>query len=343
MKNLKIQILGSGCTKCKKLFSLTQQAVTETQIDATVNYTDDIAKMVATGAMSSPVITVNGKIIISGTLPSLEELKKLLLENIVKNSTEKSIGFVGGGRITKIMLSGWQRAGVMPKNIIVNDLNDDVLQNLKKQFPEIHTEKNNTKALQQDLVFIALHPPVIKEVIENAKTILKPETILISLAPKITIKQLNELLGNTYQIARVIPNAPSIINKGYNPISLSSNFTEENKNTVLDLLKNLGKSPIVKEEKLEGYAISAAMGPTYFMFMFLKLKELNCSMKLNKTEVNESLKEMITGTTELLFTSEISDEEALDLIPVKPLAEHEKNISDIFEQKIMSIYQKITN
>jgi hypothetical protein len=49
----------------------------------------------------------------------------------------KSLGFIGAGRIARILLGGLKRAGKLPSKIIVSDANEDVLQKLKKDFLEI--------------------------------------------------------------------------------------------------------------------------------------------------------------------------------------------------------------
>jgi small redox-active disulfide protein 2 len=75
---MKIQVLGSGCTKCKKLFELTKQAVAELELKAEVEYVTDVSKIIEMGVMSSPVLAVGGKPVLVGFLPSLEKIKNTL-------------------------------------------------------------------------------------------------------------------------------------------------------------------------------------------------------------------------------------------------------------------------
>jgi len=140
---------------------------------------------------------------------------------------EKSLGFIGGGRITRIMLGGFQRAGKLPSDIVVSDNNEAVLQSLRDEFPGITTALNDNAApSSQDLVFLALHPPAMGALLSDIKSVLKPGAIVISLAPKLSIAKLSELLGGFHRIARSIPNAPSLVNKGYNPIAFSSALSQ---------------------------------------------------------------------------------------------------------------------
>jgi small redox-active disulfide protein 2 len=76
-----IQVLGTGCPTCKKLFERTQQAALELNLGVAVEYVDDIEKIMAMGVMSSPVLAVDGKAVLVGQLPGLDKIKELLSTN----------------------------------------------------------------------------------------------------------------------------------------------------------------------------------------------------------------------------------------------------------------------
>jgi len=77
---MKIQVLGSGCPTCKKLYELTQQAVKELNLNEEVEYVTDISKIIEMGVMSSPVLALDGKPVLVGQLPEVEKIKNLLGE-----------------------------------------------------------------------------------------------------------------------------------------------------------------------------------------------------------------------------------------------------------------------
>ncbi len=77
---MKIQVLGSGCATCKKLYEITQRAVVG--LDASVEYItgeEGIQKIVELGAMGSPVLSVDGKIAMVGFSPNVEEIKEAIV------------------------------------------------------------------------------------------------------------------------------------------------------------------------------------------------------------------------------------------------------------------------
>lgn len=76
----KLQILGTGCPKCKKLFELTDQAAKSLGIEYQIEKVEDIQQIVAFGVMMTPALAVNGEVKVSGRLPNLDEIKKLIAD-----------------------------------------------------------------------------------------------------------------------------------------------------------------------------------------------------------------------------------------------------------------------
>lgn len=98
MKTVKMEVIGSGCKKCKALFELTKEVAQELNITDTVLYSTDINKIVAMGVMSSPVLTINDKPVLVGMLPDKDKLKDIIYKNVfnesakIEISEEKSCG-----------------------------------------------------------------------------------------------------------------------------------------------------------------------------------------------------------------------------------------------------------
>lgn len=75
---MKIEVLGSGCPKCKVLEQNVRNAVEELKLNADVVKVTDINKMVEYGIMSSPALVVDGEVKSSGRVLSADEIKKML-------------------------------------------------------------------------------------------------------------------------------------------------------------------------------------------------------------------------------------------------------------------------
>lgn len=251
----------------------------------------------------------------------------------------QSLGFIGGGRITKIFLQAFANKQQQFNKVVVCEPNADVLDALKNQFPFIESGDLNLAA-SQSTVFIALHPPMIMETLGKIGEVVSDEALVISLAPKITIEKFASKL-KTANIARMIPNATSYINEGYNPVAFAGSFDQVDKNGVLEMLKTLGNTFEVDEQKLEAYAILSAMLPTYFWFQWNELTKLGDPMGLTEEESNVAIQQTLQAAMNLYFESGLSPEQVMDLIPVKPIGEHQEQITDIYRTKLMGLFEKI--
>lgn len=77
---MEIKVLGTGCPKCKSLEKATRDAVSELGIDASVTKEEDIMKIMGYGVMRTPGLVVNEKVVASGRLLSVNEIKEILTE-----------------------------------------------------------------------------------------------------------------------------------------------------------------------------------------------------------------------------------------------------------------------
>lgn len=75
---MEIKVLGTGCPKCRQLEEMVKKTIQELGIEASVIKVDDIQKIISYGVIRTPALVINEHVVLSGRLPSVEELKKLI-------------------------------------------------------------------------------------------------------------------------------------------------------------------------------------------------------------------------------------------------------------------------
>jgi len=75
---MKIQILGTGCSKCEKMAEAVTTAAKELQLDYELEKVTDINQIMAFGVMLTPALAVDGDVKVVGKIPSLEAIKEIL-------------------------------------------------------------------------------------------------------------------------------------------------------------------------------------------------------------------------------------------------------------------------
>ena len=75
---MEIKVIGEGCEKCDKLYENTCLAVKELGLEASIDKVEDLMDIVRLGVMTTPSVMMDGKLIISGRVPKVKEIIKLL-------------------------------------------------------------------------------------------------------------------------------------------------------------------------------------------------------------------------------------------------------------------------
>ncbi|MFH1824471.1 MAG: thioredoxin family protein [Candidatus Firestonebacteria bacterium] len=81
---MKLEILGTGCSKCKKLYEITQQAIKELAVEAEINKVDKIEDIMKYDVMIMPALAINGEIKVAGRIPSKAEITNWITTELSK-------------------------------------------------------------------------------------------------------------------------------------------------------------------------------------------------------------------------------------------------------------------
>ena len=79
---MEVKVLGTGCARCKSLEKITRKAVEELNLDATVEKVEDIQKIMEYAVMRTPALVINEKVVMSGHVPKVAQIKDLLTNNM---------------------------------------------------------------------------------------------------------------------------------------------------------------------------------------------------------------------------------------------------------------------
>jgi len=255
------------------------------------------------------------------------------------NHTEKRVGFIGGGRVARVLAGGWRHAGSLPDVIFVNEPDEAAFARLAELCPEVR-RASMEEAAAADVVFVALHPPVLASVMPTLRPCLGPQATVVSLAPKLSLSTLTAGLG-TARVVRMIPNAPSIIGRGFNPVTFGDGLDDSARKDLSALFAPWGAWPEVPERDLEAYAILTGMGPTYYWYQWQALREVAVQFGLSPDRADEALQEMLNGAQATLLRSGLTPAAVMDLIPVRPLQGIEETVTAAYGTALPALHAKI--
>ncbi len=253
-----------------------------------------------------------------------------------------SIGFFGGGRVTRILLGGLARSGVPMSSVTVADPQPGMLAKIAGRHPEVARVARNQDAARADLLFVAVPPPDVLPVLADVADAIPHHARIVSLAPRVTSAEIASAARGRPHVLRMIPNAGAIVGRGFSPISFHETFPEPGRPRMIEFLSRLGDVPEVAERELEAWAIVTAMAPTYFWFQMLELERLGREHGLEPSLVRRGVAATVSGAAAALRESGLPPEEVLDLVPAKPLGAEEEAVREAYRRRLVPLFAKLT-
>lgn len=133
--------------------------------------------------------------------------------------------------------------------------------------------------------------------------VLRPDAVVVSLAPRVRLPALQAQLGGFARIARMNPNAPSVVGQGFNPVAYGEGMPQESRSALQALEAPLGEMPEVDDALIETCAVISAMGPTYFWFQFDEVRQLAQSFGMSPDQAKAAVRSMLHGAIDTLFVA----------------------------------------
>lgn len=181
------------------------------------------------------------------------------------------IGFIGLGNMATAIIGGiLQKGKAQPQNVIGYDKMDVAKENIKTKFNICIAESNREVAAQADVLFLAVKPIFLGDVIAEIKDSVKSETLIVSIAAGRDLKFLQENFARPEcKMIRCMPNTPALVLEGCTGVCAGSNVTEAELDTVLELLRAFGVASVVPERLMDVVVGVSGSSPAY-VFMFIE-------------------------------------------------------------------------
>ncbi len=181
------------------------------------------------------------------------------------------IGFIGLGNMATAIIGGILKKGLMdPADICGSAKTAATCKKVNEALGiETYTD-NKVVGAQADLLVLAVKPVFFPEVMEEIKDVVKPDTIIISIAAGKTLGFLAEGFGNpAAKIVRCMPNTPALVGEGCTGICANKNVTPEELYLVLNLMRAFGAAEVVPERLMDVVVGVSGSSPAY-VFMFIE-------------------------------------------------------------------------
>ena len=235
---------------------------------------------------------------------------------------------------------------MQPTDIIATDKKESSLSEMKKLGVTVGVD--NLEAVKAaDVVLLAVKPYHIAQVIEEIKTELNSEKILMSIVAGVSISEIGEMAGKNLPIFRVMPNTAIALQESLTCIS-SNEKTGPNKEYVIEMFDKLGKTIEIGEELMAAATVLSSCGIAYALRYIRAAMQGGIEIGFGAEMAQFITAQTVKGATELILQSGNHPEREIDKVTtpmgvtITGLNEMEhKGFSSSLIQGVMASYKKI--
>ena len=213
----------------------------------------------------------------------------------------KGIGFIGGGQMARALAKGFVAADlVSPNSIRVADVYAAAVQEFQTLVPGAQAADNNSALVRScPIVFLAIKPQNVADVAAEIASSVTPDTLFVSICAGVTLAELSEKLG-TDRIVRVMPNTPCLVGAGAAAYALGQGATEEDGQSVEQLLNSVGIAFQLDEKLLDVVTGLSGSGPAFVCQVIESLSDGGVRMGLPRQIAQALATQTVLGTAELV-------------------------------------------
>lgn len=225
------------------------------------------------------------------------------------------IGFIGCGNMAKAMIHGMlESKKVQPEDMIASAKSDRTRDQIREQLG-IRAARTNTEVLEfADLVFLAVKPQYLEEVLAEVRPAVRASQVFVSIAPGKTLEWLAEHLGEETKRIRTMPNTPAMVGAGMTGLCASATVTLEEVGLVCELCNTFGRTEVVPESLMDVVVGVSGSSPAY-VFLFLEaMADAAVADGMPRAQAYEFAAQAVLGSAKLMLETGKHPGELKDMV-----------------------------
>jgi pyrroline-5-carboxylate reductase len=226
---------------------------------------------------------------------------------------ESKVVFIGAGNMAEAIVSGMVAANFCAsEKIIMTDVRPERLADLEKEYG-VSTSTDNSVVKDAEIILLAVKPQVLADVLAGIAPVLRKETLVISIAAGIPTSKIENLLGGTRRVVRVMPNTPALVGQGASALAAGANADEADLEVVESILGCVGITVRVEENEIDAVTALSGSGPAYVFYLIEGMLAAAEKMGLDKNTARKLALKTVEGSARLMEDSG----EAADVLRAK--------------------------
>jgi pyrroline-5-carboxylate reductase len=198
-------------------------------------------------------------------------------------TNSRNITVIGAGKMGEAIIAGLLKSEAFsPQNIRIFEIAKNRREYITKTYDVQAVDREEEAVAFGDIILIAVKPGVVGKVLDQIKNAVSSEKVIVSIAAGVTIEYLKEHVPSSVPVIRVMPNLACSVREAMMVICPSENTTDEQLNTVTNVLNSIGKVMKLEEKYLNLATGLVGSGPAYIFLVIEALADAGVRLGLPK-------------------------------------------------------------
>lgn len=226
------------------------------------------------------------------------------------------IGFIGLGNMATAMIGGMlQKKMAAPQDILGAAKTRETEKKVQEKFGICIEESNRVVAQKADVLFLAVKPIFLPEVIGEIKDAVRESTLVVSIAAGRDLAFLQKEFGRTdMKLVRCMPNTPALVSEGCTGVCAGKEVSAEELDIVLQLLRSFGVASVVPERLMDVVVGVSGSSPAY-VFMFIEaMADEAVAAGMPRKQAYEFAAQSVLGSAKMVLETGLHPGELKDMV-----------------------------
>lgn len=226
------------------------------------------------------------------------------------------IGFIGLGNMATAMIGGMLEKGLVEaEDIIGSCKTEDTMNKVKTKFNITAVTNNAEAARNADVLFLAVKPIFFPEVIAEIRDVVRPETLVVSIAAGRNLQYLKDAFGRPeLKIIRCMPNTPALVLEGCTGVCAGDEVPQADVEKVLELLRSFGTASVVPERLMDVVVGVSGSSPAYVFLFIEAMADEAVAEGMPRKQAYEFAAQSVLGSAKLLLETGKHPGELKDMV-----------------------------
>jgi len=260
---------------------------------------------------------------------------------------DTTVAILGSGSMGTAILSGMVRHGIKKEHIKATTRKVDSADALAKKFgitayaTEYQPNANSLAVEGAQIILLAIKPANVIEVLEQIKSVIAKDALVISVAAGVTTTTIESYLPDSVAVIRAMPNTPALIQLGVTGISVGSRSSAEKLAIAVELFSAVGKTVVLDEGQIDALSTISGSGPAYVFYFIEEFISTAKAMRFSQDDAYLLVTQTFLGASELITQTQ-GDPAELRRAVTSPNGTTMKAVAVLEEGNLHDLFLKAT-